>query len=126
MGRFRRHFAPLCALVIAALLASSLARLHCHRTRGDLVTRVAAEYGLPCHGHAGHHPVSDQPQHSKKKPSCAVCLALAACLPSGGYSVYVVKQVWSRLADHRPASNVTVVRHLQLGGIGSRAPPSIV
>lgn len=134
MSFLRRTSFWIRVLVIAAMMASPIARAHCYALLNAAET-LAKAIEKPCHeddhgmmaangtGNTGEQPAQHHHENHRKSTDCPVCLALAhsvssdAAVAAAGPSDPF--QPAEPAVDHRdvPASK------LHLGGLGSRAPP---
>ncbi len=126
MRRLRQHFRPLLILVIAALLASPLARVHCELIVRGQAASLAAAGEVICGANVARRLVPGKTDHSQQRSLCPVCMALGSGLANDGCTPKSAKPVWSAIASIRPSAAMAMPPKLLLGGIGSRAPPSNV
>ncbi len=130
MAFIRHQLRWVTLLVIAALLASPVARAHCYVIKNIGAALAAAAHS--CHegrslaAAADHATADHHERHAKHErwSDCPVCLALAVSTAgTGGLPVFA-----GPAPEPRPgivlASTNALADVLRLGGVGSRAPPA--
>ncbi|MGE0054473.1 MAG: DUF2946 family protein [Hyphomicrobium sp.] len=111
-------------LVIAALMASPIARTFCRAVVGSATAGV--QLVAPCHHEGMAGKLDSRPGSDKshdRSDHCPVCMALAAVAMADS-AIHVWNRQWADpVGGGIPKVPGSEPLKLNLGGIGSRAPP---
>lgn len=126
MWLLRRQKLILCWLVIAALCGSSIAKVFCRTTVAPPgLTWNLADASVICSVNAAAGKARTDSPARNGAANCNVCLAFASAVPVPSAPLLPDKAPTQAISAVHRADEQRIASVLELGGLGSRAPPAV-